>query len=171
VSPAAGEALVRPIRPDDVQAVAGLIRDLAEYERYAHLVTSTTADLHEALFGDRPAVFAHVVECDDSIVGFALWFLNYSTWTGRHGIFLEDLFVLPSMRGKGFGAALMRELASICVARGYPRMDWSVLDWNEPAIGFYRRAGALPQDAWTNWRLSGDALTAFARPGPGPAPS
>ena len=152
----------RPAVPQDVPAILALVRDLAEYERALHEVHATEADLHEALFGEDARVFAHVVELDGEVVGFALWFLSFSTWLGKHGIYLEDLYVRPDARGGGLGRALLRELAAICVERGYGRMEWSCLDWNEPARGFYRSLGAQLQDEWTVHRLSGDALRAMA---------
>jgi GNAT superfamily N-acetyltransferase len=154
--------MIRRARPTDVPAICGLIRDLAEYERSADQVTSTQQDLDRALFGPEPALFAHVAEHDGQIAGFALWFLNYSTWVGRHGIYLEDLYVRPELRGAGYGRQLLAELAALCVERGYGRLEWSVLDWNEPARGFYERLGAEPMDEWTVHRISGTALQALA---------
>ena len=154
--------MIRPARPDDVPAIYHLIRDLAEYERSLAEVTATEADLHSALFGPDPAVFAHVAEHEDEVAGFALWFLNYSTWTGRHGIYLEDLYVRPDLRGTGYGWQLLAELAALCVERGYARLEWWVLDWNAPARGFYGKLGAIRMDEWTVHRLSGAALAALA---------
>ena len=153
-------AQIRPARPDDVPGILALVRELAEYERSLHEVTATEADLRAALFDDHPAVYCHVIEHDDELAGFAVWFLNFSTWLGQHGIYLEDLFVRPQHRGRGFGRALLLELARIASERGYRRVEWWVLDWNEPAHGFYRRLGATPMDEWTVWRLTGDALVA-----------
>jgi GNAT superfamily N-acetyltransferase len=155
---------VRTARPEDVPAIVGLIRDLADYERAAHEVLATDELLHEALFGSAPAVFALVVDGKDdgALDAFAVYFLNYSTWTGRHGIYLEDLFVRPEARGQGYGVALLRALARICLERGYTRLEWSVLDWNEPALGFYRSLGAQPMDQWTVHRVAGDALGTLA---------
>jgi GNAT superfamily N-acetyltransferase len=153
---------VRPIRPDDVPAVVGLVRELAEYEKAADEVRMTEERLHTALFGDSPALFGHVAERDDQVVGTALWFLTFSTWRGTHGIHLEDLYVQPHHRGTGLGRELLRTLAATCVERGYSRLEWSVLDWNEPSIAFYRAAGAVPMDEWTVFRLTDDALAAFA---------
>jgi GNAT superfamily N-acetyltransferase len=154
--------MIRPARPDDLEAILQLIRDLAAYERAPEQARATREDLREALFGPEPRVFAHVAEHqgegEPQIAGLALWFLNFSTWTGRHGIYLEDLFVRPEMRGHGYGKALLVELARICVERGYPRLEWAVLDWNQPAIGFYRGLGAEPMDEWTVNRLQGEAL-------------
>jgi GNAT superfamily N-acetyltransferase len=153
---------VRPIRPDDVPAVVGLVRELAEYERAAHEVRLTEEQLSTALFGDAPKLFGHVAEVGGDVVGMALWFLNFSTWRGTHGIYLEDLYVRPAHRGSGLGRELLRTLAALCVARGYDRLEWSVLDWNTPSIDFYKAAGALPMDEWTVFRLTDDALPAFA---------
>ena len=139
-----------------------MIRELAEYEREPNAVVATEAMLHEALFGDSPAVFGLIAEDEGVTVGFALWFLNFSTWLGRHGIYLEDLYVRPEHRGSGHGKALLAELARICVERGYGRFEWWVLDWNTPAIEFYRSIGAEPMDEWTVQRVTGDALTALA---------
>jgi GNAT superfamily N-acetyltransferase len=153
---------VRPIRPDDVPAVVGLVRELAEYEKAASEVRLTDAQLHDRLFGEAPAVFGHVAEVDGEVVGIALWFLNFSTWRGTHGIYLEDLYVQPGHRGGGLGKELLRTLAAVCVERGYSRLEWSVLDWNTPSIEFYKAAGALPLDEWTVFRLTDDVLTTFA---------
>jgi GNAT superfamily N-acetyltransferase len=139
-----------------------LVRALADYERAADQVQLGEDQLHQALFGESPRVFAHVAEYDGAVVGAAIWFLNYSTWTGRHGIYLEDIFVRPSARGVGAGRALLTELARVAVDRGYTRLEWAVLDWNEPAIGFYRHLGARPQDEWTVFRLAAADLTRLA---------
>ncbi|MGY1639476.1 GNAT family N-acetyltransferase [Geodermatophilus sp. SYSU D00742] len=153
---------VRPIRPDDVPAVVGLVRELAEYEKAAHEVRLTEEQLTAALFGDSPRLSGHVAEADGDVVGMALWFLNFSTWRGTHGIYLEDLYVQPGHRGSGLGRELLRTLAELCVERGYSRLEWSVLDWNTPSIEFYEGAGAVPMDEWTVFRLTDDALTRFA---------
>jgi GNAT superfamily N-acetyltransferase len=153
---------VRSIRPDDVPAVVGLVRELAEYERALHEVRLTEEQLTGCLFGDSPALFGHVAEDEGAVVGVALWFLNFSTWRGTHGIYLEDLYVQPQHRGTGLGKELLRTLAAVCVERGYSRLEWSVLDWNTPSIDFYRAAGAVPMDDWTVFRLTDDALTDFA---------
>lgn len=139
-----------------------MVHDLAEYERAADQVEVSPTDLRTALFGNEPAAFAHVAEVQGRVVGMAVWFLNYSTWTGRHGIYLEDLFVRPEARGLGVGKALMAALAQLAVDAGYRRLDWSVLDWNEPAIGFYRSLGAEPMDGWIGYRLTGDGLATLA---------
>ncbi len=153
---------IRPAQPYDVPDILAMIRELAEYEREPNAVVATEAMLHEALFGDSPAVFGLIAEDEGVTVGFALWFLNFSTWLGRHGIYLEDLYVRPEHRGSGHGKALLAELASICVERGYGRFEWWVLDWNTPAIDFYRSIGAEPMDEWTVQRVTGDALTDLA---------
>ena len=158
----AGGALIRPASPGDVPRILELIRELADYERSLDEVEATEDGLRAALFTARPAVFAHVAELDGEIVGFALWFLNFSTWLGKHGIYLEDLYVTPATRGRGLGKALLAELAAICEREGYGRLEWWVLDWNEPAIGFYRSIGAEPMSAWTVQRLSGRPLADLA---------
>jgi GNAT superfamily N-acetyltransferase len=154
---------VRPIRPDDVAAVVGLVRELAEYEKAPHEATMTEEQLSAALFGESPKLFGHVAEGPDgTVVGMALWFLNFSTWRGTHGIYLEDLYVQPAHRGSGLGRELLRTLAEICVERGYSRLEWWVLDWNTPSIEFYKAAGAVPMDEWTVFRLTDEALGDFA---------
>jgi len=153
--------------------VLELIRELADYERSLAQVEATEESLHAALFGPRPAVFCHVAETAPAgaaaypLAGFALWFRNFSTWTGTHGIYLEDLFVRPELRGQGHGRALLQALARLCVEHGYQRLEWWVLDWNEPALRFYRSIGARPMDEWTVHRLTGDALRALADAGAG----
>ncbi|HVF06054.1 MAG TPA: GNAT family N-acetyltransferase [Frankiaceae bacterium] len=154
--------MIRPAAPADVPAVLGLIRELATYEREPDAVVATADGLRSALFGPSPTVYCHVAEADGEVVGFALWFRNFSTWLGRPGIYLEDLYVRPAYRGRGLGKALLATLASIATERGYGRVEWSVLDWNSPAHDFYRSIGARPMDEWTVWRLSGDTLTALA---------
>jgi GNAT superfamily N-acetyltransferase len=154
---------IRPARPADVPDILRLVRDLAAYEREPDAVRNTEEQLHRHLFGEHPAVFCHVVEdvvdgAGPRVVGLALWFLNYSTWEGTHGIWLEDLYVDPVVRGRGHGRRLLEHLAGICSERGYARMEWTVLDWNEPSIGFYRSLGAVPMDEWTTFRLTGEAL-------------
>ncbi|URM90884.1 GNAT family N-acetyltransferase [Streptomyces sp. MRC013] len=156
--------MIRSATEADVPAVHAMIRDLAEYEKALHEVRATEGRLREALFGERPAAYAHIAQDEDGeTVGFALWFLNFSTWRGVHGVYLEDLYVRPEARGAGHGKALLRELARICVERGYERLEWSVLDWNTPSIGFYRALGARPQDEWTVYRLTDGALAELAR--------
>lgn len=155
---------IRNATAADVDAIHGLICDLADYERARDQVTATPEQLRTALFGPTPAVFALVAETDQ-VVGFALYFLSFSTWEGVHGIYLEDLYVRPTQRGTGRGTALLTALAAIAVARGYARVEWSVLDWNTPSIGFYRRLGAVPMDEWTGFRLTGAALATLAARG------
>lgn len=144
-----------------------MIRELAEYERALDEAVATEEQLHTCLFGPQPAIFAHMAVDDQTgeTVGFALWFLTFSTWLGRHGIYLEDLYVRPDRRGGGHGRALLAQLARIAVERGYGRVEWQVLNWNEPSIGFYKSLGAFAQDEWTTYRLTGDALS---RLGAGP---
>ncbi|MGW0418000.1 N-acetyltransferase family protein [Streptomyces sp. NPDC003015] len=151
--------MIRPATPADVPAIHALIRELADYERALSEAKATEEQLHEALFGPRPAAYAHVAtDSTDSVIGYAVWFLNFSTWRGVHGIYLEDLYVRPTARGGGHGKALLTELARLCVERGYQRLEWSVLNWNTPAIDFYESLGARPQDDWTVYRLTDDAL-------------
>ncbi len=161
--------MIRAARPGDEGAIHQLICELAEYERSLDQVESSAADLRTALFGPSPALFAHVAEHEGVVAGFALWFLSYSTWTGRHGIYLEDLYVRPGLRGTGLGAALLAELAGLCAERGYARLEWAVLDWNEPALGFYRRLGAEPRGDWLLHRISGEGLQRLAQRRPGGA--
>jgi GNAT superfamily N-acetyltransferase len=153
---------VRPVRPDDVPAVVRLVRELAEYEKALDEVRLTEEQLHDRLFGEAPALFGHVAEVGGEVVGMALWFLNFSTWRGTHGIYLEDLYVQPPHRGTGLGRELLRTLAELCVQRGYSRLEWWVLDWNTPSIDFYQAAGAVPMDEWTVFRLTDEALHDFA---------
>jgi GNAT superfamily N-acetyltransferase len=154
---------VRRVRPGDVPTVLGLVRELAAYEKAEHEALMTADQLSAALFGPSPALFGQVALAGDGqIGGFALWFRNFSTWRGTHGVYLEDLYVSPEHRGTGLGRELLRTLAEECVDRGYSRLEWSVLDWNSPSIEFYRAAGAVPMDEWTVFRLTGDALTRFA---------
>jgi GNAT superfamily N-acetyltransferase len=153
---------IRSAQPADTPLVLAFIKDLAEYERLAHEVVATEEDIRAALFGPAPRVFADLAEWNGEPVGFALWFYNFSTFRGRHGIYLEDLFVSPIMRGKGIGKGLLRHLARRCVAEGLPRLEWWVLDWNEPSIRFYRSLGAVPMDDWTVQRVTGEALLKLA---------
>jgi GNAT superfamily N-acetyltransferase len=155
--------MIRPASPDDVPDILRLIRELAEYERALHEVKATEEQLKERLFGADPRVHALIAEHEGRVAGFAVWFLTFSTWNGTHGIYLEDLFVDPDVRGHGHGKALLTELARIADERGYERVEWAVLNWNEPAIGFYESLGARPQDEWTVYRLTGEALTKAAR--------
>lgn len=158
--------MIRPATPTDIPVIHTLIQELATYEKAPHEAKATPDQLHAALFCDHPAAFAHLATDDDTgePVGFALWFLSFSTWRGTHGIYLEDLFVRPEARGGGHGKALLKELARICVERGYQRLEWSVLNWNEPAIGFYDSLGARPQDEWTVYRLTDEPLAKLAHP-------
>jgi GNAT superfamily N-acetyltransferase len=152
--------MIRHATPADVPEIHRMIRELAEYEKALEEARASEEQLHEALFGERPAAFAHIAEtADGEIAGYSLWFLNFSTWRGVHGIYLEDLYVRPGLRGGGYGKALLAELARICVERGYERLEWSVLNWNTPSIDFYRALGAEPQDEWTVYRLTDAALT------------
>ena len=156
--------MIRPAKPEDVAEIHAMVRELAEYEKALDEAKATPQHLQDALFGANPRVFAHIAEDDyGTVVGFALWFLNFSTWTGAHGIYLEDLYVRPSARGTGYGKALLAQLARVCVERGYTRLEWSVLDWNAPAIAVYRSQGAVPMDEWTVHRLTGDALREMAQ--------
>jgi GNAT superfamily N-acetyltransferase len=157
--------VIRPATSADTAAIARLIRGLAEYERLTHKLTLDEDQLREHLFGQRPYAEVLLAEEAGRVVGFALFFHNYSTFKSNPGIYLEDLFVEPEHRGKGHGKALLRALASLAVERGCGRMDWCVLDWNEPAIRFYRSLGAGPMDEWTIYRLTGDALKAVASSG------
>jgi len=150
---------VRRARPDDVPALVELVYGLAEYERAPDECKLTPEQLETALFGDSPKVFCHVAEHEGVVAGCAIWFLSFSTWRGVHGIYLEDLFVRPETRGSGLGKALLTALAQECVRNGYERLEWSVLNWNTPAIDFYKSLGAHPQDEWTIYRLTDAPLT------------
>ncbi|MFD7030177.1 GNAT family N-acetyltransferase [Streptomyces sp. NPDC059917] len=157
--------MIRTATEADVPAIHAMVRELAEYEKALHEVRATEEQLREALFGERPAVFAHIAETDaGEVAGFALWFLNFSTWRGVHGIYLEDLYVRPEHRGGGYGKALLRELAGLCRERGYERLEWWVLNWNEPAISFYESLDAVAQDEWTVFRLTDAALAELGAP-------
>jgi GNAT superfamily N-acetyltransferase len=192
----------RVATPDDVAEILQLVRDLATYEREPDAVLATEEMLHAALFGENPSVFCHVIDHPESgdvaqadalgaggapevlgangsqdaqsarLAGFALWFLNFSTWLGRHGIYLEDLYVRPELRGRGYGRVLLQSLAQVCIERGYGRLEWWVLDWNSPAIDFYRSLDAEAMDEWTVFRLTGQSLKAMAAgDAPGGAPN
>ncbi|MFE5859568.1 GNAT family N-acetyltransferase [Streptomyces virginiae] len=151
--------MIRSAEVSDVPVIHAMIRELAEYEKVPHEARAGEEQLREALFGERPAVFAHVAETPEGeVVGFAVWFLSFSTWRGVHGIYLEDLYVRPGVRGGGHGKALLRELARTCVERGYERLEWSVLKWNAPTIAFYEALGARPQEEWDVYRLTDGAL-------------
>ena len=151
---------IRPIEPADVPAVTDLVYELAEYERLRSECRLTTDQLTSALFGPAPALFGLVAISDDEIAGYALYFLNFSTWEGVHGIYLEDLYVRPAQRGSGLGRGLLLELADIALRKGYARVEWSVLDWNAPSIAFYESIGAVAMAGWTVYRLTGSALAA-----------
>ena len=150
--------IIREATPADVPAIMQLIHDLAEYEKAPHEVETNEGEIAAALFADQPKVFAHVIDLDGEVVGMAIWFLNFSTWLGKHGIYLEDLYVKPEYRGRGYGLAMLKYLAAICVQRGYGRFQWWVLDWNTPSIEFYKSQGAIAMDEWTVYRVSGQAL-------------
>ncbi|MFJ4874005.1 GNAT family N-acetyltransferase [Streptomyces sp. NPDC088745] len=151
--------MIREATAGDVPEIYAMVRELAEYEKALDEVRASEEQLREALFGARPAAFAHVAQDGGGkVVGFALWFLNFSTWRGVHGIYLEDLYVRPAARGGGYGKALLGELARVCVARGYERLEWSVLKWNRPAIDFYEAVGARRQGEWDVYRLTDEAL-------------
>lgn len=157
--------MIRPARPDDAPALLGLIRDLARYEKLEHEVTGTEADLREHLFGSAKRAEALVVEEGGALVAFALFFHNFSTFLCRPGLYLEDLFVVPERRGAGHGRALLEALARVAVERGCGRFEWAVLDWNEPAKGFYRALGATEMSDWRVMRVTGEALATLARGG------
>lgn len=162
--------MIRPATVDDIPEIHAMIRELAEYERALEHARATEDQLRHALFDENPAVFALIAESGPvdgggtpgEAVGFALWFRNFSTWTGTHGIYLEDLYVRPHARGSGHGKALLTALAAICGERGYQRLEWSVLDWNESSINFYKSLGAEQQHEWQTFRLSGAPLSELA---------
>ena len=156
------EPRLQPARPEDTPLIVDLIRDLAEFERLADQVCVDPALLEQHLFGPRPYAECVIVWSGAEAAGFALYFHNYSTFVGRPGLYLEDLFVRPAYRGHGYGEALLRHLARTALDRGCARLEWSVLDWNQRAIDFYRKLGAEPMDAWTVFRVSGDALAQLA---------
>ena len=153
-------------RPDEAGLIYAFVRELADYEKLLHEVDATEADIHAALFSDHPRLFCEIAEWDGEPAGFAVWFANYSTFSGRHGVYLEDLFVRPAFRGKGIGKALLAHLAKACVDNGWSRLQWAVLDWNTPSIEFYKSLGAVLMDEWTVCKVSGAALTALARRAP-----
>ncbi|HVC68274.1 MAG TPA: GNAT family N-acetyltransferase [Acidimicrobiales bacterium] len=159
--------ILRAAVPSDVPALVELIEELAAYEREPDAVEVDAAMLSDALFAEAPVVFATVADDGGAVVGTAIHFRNFSTWTGRVGIYLEDLYVRPGHRGRGIGRALLAHLAQTARDRGYARVDWSVLDWNEPALAFYRSIGARPMTGWTGYRLDGDALAVLAQEGQG----
>jgi GNAT superfamily N-acetyltransferase len=157
---------IRRARPGEAGLVLSLVRGLAEYENLLHEVETTEADIDTALFDSNPRVFCEVAEWNGEPAGFAVWFINFSTFSGRSGIFLEDLFVVPAQRGKGIGKALLANLAQQCVTNGWSRLQWSVLDWNTPSIEFYKSLGAVLMDEWTVCRIGGPALAALAKGAP-----
>jgi GNAT superfamily N-acetyltransferase len=154
---------IRPATIADTDEILALIYELALYEKAPKEAKATREQIIDSFFCENPKVFCEIVEVDGEIAGLAIWFLNYSTWQGKHGIYLEDLFIRPQFRGKGFGKALLKHLAAICEARGYGRFQWWVLDWNEPSIEFYKALGAVAMDEWTVYRVSEDALMKLAR--------
>jgi GNAT superfamily N-acetyltransferase len=156
---------IRPARPSEAGLIAGLVLKLAEYEKLAHEAVASEADIARDLFGPEPKVFADIAEWQGEPAGFALWHYNYSTFRGRHGIYLEDLYVEPAFRGRGIGKALLVHLARRCVAEGLPRLQWSVLHWNTPSIEFYKSQGAVELSDWRGYRVSEDALRRLAESG------
>ncbi|MFE5326591.1 GNAT family N-acetyltransferase [Embleya sp. NPDC056575] len=156
--------MIREATSADIPAIHALVRELADYEKLLHEAKATEAQLHTALFGPTPAAFALIAEDDTTheAVGFALYFLSFSTWEGVHGIYLEDLYVRPEARGAGHGKALLKHLARICTTRGYARLQWAVLDWNTPSIAFYDSLGAVHEKEWLGYRLTGHPLTTLA---------
>ncbi|MGY4472944.1 N-acetyltransferase family protein [Bradyrhizobium sp. USDA 3364] len=153
---------IRRARPDEAGLVFSLVRELADYEKLLHEVQATEPEIAEALFGANPRLFCDIAEWNGEPAGFAVWFVNFSTFAGRHGIYLEDLFVRPALRGKGIGKALLVHLAKHCLANGWGRLQWAVLDWNAPSIAFYKSLGAEMMDEWTICRVSGEALSTLA---------
>ena len=157
---------IRRARPGEAGLVLSFVRELADYEKLLHELEATETDIDAALFCDNPRLFCEIAEWNGEAVGFAVWFLNFSTFSGRYGIYLEDLFVRPAFRGKGIGKALLADLARTCVKNGWSRLQWSVLDWNEPSIAFYKSLGAVLMDEWTVCRVNGPALLALAERAP-----
>ncbi|AMB58788.1 GNAT family N-acetyltransferase [Microterricola viridarii] len=157
-------SVLRPATESDITEILRLIVELAVYEKEPDAVVTTEESLRTALFGETPMVFANVIDGEQpgELAGMAIWYLTFSTWEGVHGIHLEDLYVSPQYRGSGYGKALLLHLAGLCTERGYARLEWDVLDWNEPAIGFYRSLGAVGLDEWTRFRMDGLALAAAA---------
>ena len=153
---------IRPATAADVPLILTFIRELAEYEKLAHEVVASEADFHDALFGPRPVIEAVIASIGGEPVGYALFFPNFSTFLGKLGLYLEDLYVRPQARGLGAGRALLEHLAQIAVDRGWGRFEWAVLDWNEPSIGFYKKMGARPMDEWTIFRMTGEPLRRLA---------
>ena len=159
--------MIRAAQPDDLSTVLSLLRDLAEYEKLTHEVVFDEEEFGRYLFGERPMVDVLLAECEGDAVGFALFYYDFSTFMGKPGLYLEDIFVQQEHRGHGHGKALIAAVAATAVERGCARMKWSVLDWNEPSIKFYRSLGAEPMEEWTVWRLWGEALERLASPAPG----
>jgi len=153
---------IRSAEISDLPVILQFIHDLAKYEKAPNEVVLSISDLEQSLFGTNPQVYCLIAELENEVTGFAVWHLNYSTWLGKHGIYLEDLYVDPKYRGQGHGKALLRKLAQICVERGYKRLQWWVLDWNQSAIDFYKSIGAEPMDQWTVFRVSGSSLEKLA---------
>src|ERR1700760_4835894 len=154
---------IRRARPDEAGLVLALVRELAEYEKLLHEVRATEAQIAEALFGKNPRLFCDIAEWNGEAAGFAAWFVKFSTFAGRHGIYLEDLFVRPSLRGHGIGKALLVNLAKECITNNWGQLQWAVLDWNAPSIAFYKSLGAVMMDEWTLCRVSGPALVSLAK--------
>ncbi len=163
--PASAAARIRSAQPEDVPCIHALLLELAEYERLSHMVQATADSLHDALFGPRPVAEAMVADAGGPLVGYALFFTTYSTFFGRPTIYLEDLYVRPPARGRGIGKQLLATVAALAFERGCGRMEWAVLDWNEPSIEFYKRLGANPKpmDDWIAYRLTGESLAELAR--------
>ena len=155
--------MIRPATPSDVPTIRRFILELAEYEKARHEAVATDEDLRRTLFGDAATTHCVICEGEDGPIGFAVYFFNYSTWQGRRGLYLEDLYVTPSARGRGAGKGLLRHLARIAVDNDCGRFEWSVLDWNRPAIEFYEAMGATPQSEWIKYRLDGEALMRLAQ--------
>lgn len=149
---------IRPARSNESSIILQLIKDLAQYEKAPNEVEASEKEIIKTVFAENPKVFCDFVEVDGDVAGMAIWFLNYSTWQAKHGIYLEDLYIKPEFRGKGYGKALLKHLAQVCNEKGYGRLQWWVLDWNSPAIEFYRSLGAQAMDEWTVYRTSGQAL-------------
>jgi GNAT superfamily N-acetyltransferase len=158
--------VIRSARPDEAGIVFALIKELADYEKLAHEVIATEVMIADALFGDNPRLFCEIAEWNGEVAGLAVWFVNFSTFAGRHGVYLEDLYVRTAFRRNGIGQALLGHLARICVDRGWARLQWSVLDWNAPSITFYKSLGAELMDDWTMCKVTGDALGKLAANAP-----
>jgi GNAT superfamily N-acetyltransferase len=157
---------IRRARSDEAALVLALVRELADYEKLSHEVVAAETEIAEALFGKNPRLFCDIAEWNGEVAGFAAWFVNFSTFAGRHGIYLEDLFVRPALRGNGIGKALLMHLANECVTNGWSQLQWAVLDWNAPSIAFYKSLGAVMMGEWTLCRLTGPALASLAKGAP-----